>query len=221
MKQQRTYKRKMLDFSVNPALQVRMIARVVLILFGSLFLSGLIYYYFADREINNSLLRFHIHARNFLDFLLPIVLSSLFLSLALGLLIAMFLPKSFAGSLYRLERELKRIAAGDLSGKVCLRRSDQMTPLADQINQLLANWRKEMATIQRGLGKAHEICVAGTYLSPGERLEELEKIHGYLLSEVNKLRTSVDRSQNTEVGRRRQVAGFEVLGIRGGVRLKV
>ena len=73
----------MLDFSVNPALQVRMIARVVLILFGSLFLSALIYYYFADREINNSLLLFHIHARNFLDFLLPIVVSSLFFSLAM------------------------------------------------------------------------------------------------------------------------------------------
>jgi len=158
MKQPRPNKRKILNFSVNRALQVRMIGRIAIVMSGSLLLCGLIYFYFANQEITDSFRLFHIKAHNFLDFLLPVVAGSFLLSLVCGLIAVLFLPKSIAGGLYRLEQEVKRIASGELSGKIILRHGDQVIPLANQINLLLENWRARIILLQNALERANNIC---------------------------------------------------------------
>jgi hypothetical protein len=81
MNAKKTYKRKLLNFSVKRDMQFKMIAKIFLLLFISLLLSGAIFYQFANQEVTSSFQMFHIKARNFLDFLFPFIHSSFAISL--------------------------------------------------------------------------------------------------------------------------------------------
>lgn len=140
MNAQRTYKRKLLNFSIKRDMQLRMIGKICLLLFISLLLSSLIFYYFANQEVTASYQTFHIKARNFLDFLLPAVISSFLLSLALGVFASLFFPKTIVGGVYRIEQDLKKIREqGDLTLQIQLRDGDQVSSLAEEINAMLSD----------------------------------------------------------------------------------
>lgn len=155
----KAYKRKMLNFSINRGMQFRMIGKISLILFASQLLSGLIFFYFSNQEITASFQMFHIKARNFLDFLLPVILSSVLISLLIGFLASLFFPKPIAGALYRIEEDLKKIvASGDLSTRIQLRSGDQVMPVAEQINLLLAHQQRCKGEMKELSSELKQLC---------------------------------------------------------------
>lgn len=158
MSPQRTYKRKLLNFSIKRDMQFKIIGKIFLLLFGCLLLSGAIFYQFANQEITSSFQMFHIKARNFLDFLFPVVLSSFAISLVAGVIGSLFFPKPFAGGLYRIEKDLhKVIDTNDLTVQIKLRNGDHLIPLAEQVNQLLNDIRVRMSHVQLALKELEEI----------------------------------------------------------------
>ncbi len=94
MSEVKTYKRKLLNFSINRHMQFNMIGKICLILFVSQLLSGLIFFYFSNQEITASFQMFHIKARNFLDFLWPVVGASVLISVIVGFLASLFFSKA-------------------------------------------------------------------------------------------------------------------------------
>lgn len=145
----KVYKRKLLNFSIKRDLQFKIIGKIFLILFVSLLISGAIFYQFANQEITSSFKMFHVKARNFLDFLLPVVLSSFAISLIAGAVGSLFFPKSIAGGLYRMETDLHKVVdENDLRVQIKLRSGDQMIPLAEQVNLLLNDIRGRMYHVQ-------------------------------------------------------------------------
>lgn len=152
MNARRTYKRKLLNFSIKREMQFMMIGKIFLLLFVSLLLSSLIFYFFADREVTASYQMFHIKARNFLDFLLPAVLGAFVISLVVGAIGSLFFPKPIAGGVYRIEQDLQRvIEEGDLTVQIKLRQGDQVGPLADQINNLMTDYHGRVRRLDRAL----------------------------------------------------------------------
>lgn len=149
MSSAKTYKRKLLNFSIKRDLQFKMIGKIFLILFISLLISGAIFYQFANQEVTSSFKMFHVKARNFLDFLLPVVFSSFAISLIAGAIGSLFFPKAIAGGLYRMEKDLHKInEENDLTVQIKLRTGDQMIPLAEQVNLLLDDIRVRMSHVQ-------------------------------------------------------------------------
>ena len=68
------------------------------------------------------------------NFVLIVVLPVIFVILfSIGLI----LSRNLVGPIERLERELKEIISGDLTGRLQLRKKDQLKPLVDDINLLL------------------------------------------------------------------------------------
>jgi len=148
----RRYHRKLLNFSINRGLQLHMIGKIGLILFVSQLLCGLIFLYFSNQEITASFQMFHIKARNFLDFLWPVVISAVVISLVFGFIGSLFFPKPFAGGLYRIEEDLKYVVArGDLTHRIRLREGDQVMAVAEQVNLLLADLQSRVGTSQQQL----------------------------------------------------------------------
>lgn len=93
---------------------------------------------------------FHVKARNFLDFLLPVVISSFLISLVVGVIGSLFFPKPIAGGIYRIEQDLQRVIdQGDLTIQITLRNGDQVSTLAEQINSLLSDFRGKFAKVDR------------------------------------------------------------------------
>ncbi|MEE4254747.1 MAG: hypothetical protein V2I50_11970, partial [Desulfuromusa sp.] len=113
---------------------------------------------FANQEITSSFQMFHVKARNFLDFLLPVVLSSFAISLVAGVIGSLFFPKPIAGGLYRIEMDLQQVIDdNDLRVQTKLRDGDQLIPLAEQINLLLNDMRTRMNHVQLALTELEKI----------------------------------------------------------------
>ncbi|WP_020675678.1 hypothetical protein [Geopsychrobacter electrodiphilus] len=169
MKAERPYKRKLLNFSVNRSMQLRMICWISGIVFVCLLLSSAIYFQFANQEIEASFKMFHVKARNFLDMLLPVVGISFGTSLVCGVIASLFFPKHYAGALYRIEEDLNSIVeTSDLRLRIILRDGDQAGPLANQVNVLLADLQTRMAVAQQALEKLEEICAQNVGLDPAD-----------------------------------------------------
>ena len=152
MNTQRRYKRKLLNFSIKRDMQFKMIGKIFLILFISLLLSGAIFYQFANQEITSSFKMFHIKARNFLDFLLPVVLSSFVISLIAGVIGSLFFPRPIAGGVYRIEQDLQKIIDDkDFTVRIKLRKNDPLIPVADRINRLTGELRETLQKVDNQL----------------------------------------------------------------------
>ena len=174
MSEPRTYKRKLLNFSINRDMQLKMIGKIFLILFVSLLLSGLIFYQFANQEITSSFKMFHIKAQNFLDFLMPVVISSFLISLVAGVIGSLFFPKPIAGGLYRIEEDLKKATdENDWTTEIRLRGGDQLIPIAQRINRLLSDGRNRFETVREALEKLEN---ADVKQMDNEKLQEIRDL---------------------------------------------
>jgi len=127
--------RKMLNFSINRHLQLRLLVKVLGIVIVGVGIMAAVFYFYSNREINESYRQFHVNAKNFLDYLWPAVISSLILAIIAAISITLFLPQKIAGPLYRIEKDLKeRVSKGDLTVKFTLRKGDELTGLAEAVN---------------------------------------------------------------------------------------
>ena len=151
----RPYQRQVLNLTINRAMQLRMIGRIGLIILVSLFISSAIYFFFSNREITASFQLFHIHARNFLDLLLPVVVISFVVSLVIGGVATLFFPRSIAGGLYGIEREVRKVADGDLTVRIALRKGDAVHGLAAEVNRMVDGLHSRLRAVQALLEEAN------------------------------------------------------------------
>lgn len=124
-------------YSIKTNFQIRLFLKIAFIIFVSSAVSCGVFYFYADRKIVNSMGQFHIVAENFLDYLLPTILTSGILGFVAAMLITLFFPHSYGGPLYRIERDLKKIGDGDLTIRFHLRRGDELNELAESLNIML------------------------------------------------------------------------------------
>lgn len=137
-----TYKRR--NYFVNKEVQVRFAATLVFIsLLTSLQLVA--YIAFADNNLvakaakygltqNELMFSFIIvQQKDLLTKLLIYLVANMFLVGLFGL----FFSHRLTGPIYRLEKFIKRIAEGDLSGNVKLRKSDQFQSFATSVNTMV------------------------------------------------------------------------------------
>lgn len=182
MPSEKKYKRKrFFNYSIKGRLQLRMLVKIWTILFVSLLLAGIIFYFYSNISVGTSYRLFHVKAKNFLDFLWPVLVGGFVSSLVLGVLVALFFPHAFAGPLHRIENELGDIGRGNLCKKITLRKGSEIHDLADAINEMAGNLRNQVQGIKDAGDKINEIVQKA---SP-ENMEE----------SVVKLKESNDRLQ--------------------------
>lgn len=193
MSQNRTYKRKILNFSVNRAMQLRIIGKLTCILLLSLLFSSGVFYYYADRQVTASFLLFHIKARNFLDFLLPVVGVSFVISLVLGTIASLFFPKNIAGPLYRIEEDVRKVTEGDLTMQINLRAGDEGDSLAGQLNQTINLFRETIVNVHDSLHQAQKICSDSPEMISSEHLAKLQTSLEQIAQQINKFKVTAER----------------------------
>jgi methyl-accepting chemotaxis protein len=150
-----------------------MLLKIWTILFVASLFAGLVFYFYGNVNVGNSYRLFHVKAKNFLDFLLPVLVSGFVGSLVLGGLIALFFPHAFAGPLHRIERELVDIGAGNLDKVITLRKGSEVHELADAINDMAANLRVKMQNIKQ---VCEEINAGVEEFSAGDSESGLKRI---------------------------------------------
>lgn len=142
--------RKKLNLSVKKEFQRWLIVRI----FGAVLLSslvaGAILYLYARHEVMESFWQAHITIRRVSDLLWPVVLAGSAVSLISGTLLAIFLPQKIAGPIFHMERDLEKVAKGDLTVHITLRSDDTLKDLAASINQTVSALRVRIKRIQDG-----------------------------------------------------------------------
>jgi methyl-accepting chemotaxis protein len=129
------YKRKTINFSVNRRLQIRLFIKVLGVALVGIGLMATIFYFYSNREISESYRQFHVHAKNFLEYLFPAVTLSIAAAVLFAIAITLFFPLGIAGPLYRIEKDMKeKVGEGDLSVRFRLRDGDEVGNLAEAVN---------------------------------------------------------------------------------------
>lgn len=170
-------KRKIINYSIKRKLQVRLFIKTLGVALMGIALMATIFYFYSDREINNSFRLFHIHAENFTEYLFPAAVLSTVAAVILAIGIALFLPLSIAGSLYRIEKTLNEdVAEGNLSTTYNIRKGDELGDLADTLNSAMEKLGSRIKTI-REFAKKLESTVASME-NPDKNVKKLtEKIN--------------------------------------------
>jgi len=84
------------------------------------------------------------------------ILLSLLLVSPLIILIGILVSHRIAGPVYRIQRSLGTIAAGDLSLSIRLRKGDEMKDLADGVNSLIEQLRANVEEEKTAINSVHE-----------------------------------------------------------------
>jgi len=135
-----------------------MLFKIWAIILISLLVTGIIFYFYSDMNVGKSYRMFHIKAENFLDFLVPVLLTGFFASLVLGVVLSLLFPHAIAGPLYRIEREIVDIGRGNLRKEIVVRRGDELQDLADSINIMIMGLRDNIKTISDISGEIGDLA---------------------------------------------------------------
>lgn len=95
-------------------------------------------------------------------------------------LLAVFLSHKVAGPLYRIERFLRLVAAGDLSTKLRLRKGDELQDLAEALNEMTDDLKNRVNKLK------------GITNMAGLKLERLRIILGKKPPDINMVKTEVE-----------------------------
>lgn len=168
----KSFKRKrFFNFSIKKRLQLRMLVKIWIIIFITLLLTGIIFYFYSDINVGKSYRLFHVKADNFLDFLFPVLLTGFFSSLVLGFLAAVFFPYAIAGPIYRIEKELVDIGNGDLKKKIKIRKGDEVGDLAESMNIMVEGLRAKIKKMGDISGHIDELVAQAS----GENIDDIVK----------------------------------------------
>jgi methyl-accepting chemotaxis protein len=126
----------------------------LLVILGSI-ISGSVVYVMSKATVTTAFENSRLVIKSTADFILPAVMLSSALAVGLiGLLtimVTLFTSHQIAGPLYRVEKDLEAVAAGDLKKKVNLRRKDELKSFASNLNGTIEKLRSDMEEIKRGV----------------------------------------------------------------------
>ena len=147
MTAKRDYKRKKLNMKVKRELQMWLLLRILGVVIVSSLVAVLILYLYSRQEISATFYSAHIQLRRVSDLLFPVLAAGGVVSLLSGLSLALFLPQKIAGPVFRIQKGLSRIQAGDLTEEITLRKGDILTDLAASVNDATAAYRTRMQAL--------------------------------------------------------------------------
>ncbi len=193
-------------FQINFSIRFLALIVVEAILLGGLF------WYMSLNTLTTSYAGAQLKIENTSSFFFPsMMLSNLIVVVVVGLigLIGLiFISHKIAGPLYRFEKSLKEIGGGDLSHRITTRKNDQLTDLADTLNDFSSAIDNRMIDIKSNIGDIEELVKQmQSRLSPDEKgngtetgqlYKELSQKLDYLKSITDHFRTSKDNAEDGE-----------------------
>lgn len=147
-------------FFIKKNFQSRFILKFcILVLLGTM-ISTVLIFMFSQDTLTSSFNQSRLVVKTTSFAILPAVIYTNIITLILisfaTIFVTLFISHKIAGPMFRFEKEIKIIAGGDLTVKIHLRRKDQITELAYDINNMTANLNHKVSDIKTGLGKILE-----------------------------------------------------------------
>jgi methyl-accepting chemotaxis protein len=171
-------KNKRKKYFVNKKFQTEFIVKFCFLLTLGAVISGGIIYLMSRSTLTTTFVNSRLVIKSTADFILPTVFLSgavtvVLISLA-TIAIALFLTHRIVGPLYRLERVVDLVAAGDLTVCFHLRKKDEMKTLAANFKKMTEGLNESIGTMKSIAGRLK------TEINSQKGKEDLEALEGIL-----------------------------------------
>ncbi|HNW34441.1 MAG TPA: methyl-accepting chemotaxis protein [Candidatus Ozemobacteraceae bacterium] len=127
--------------------------------------------------------------RHFVTELWPRLLLLVLVNVIIVFIVSIMYSHQFAGPAYKLEKSIQRIASGDLTFEISLRRNDSLKELAVAINSMLARFRD---TLAQARGLSDDVAVKLGTMSKDEKFASLAKSAAELKQMIGQFKLDKD-----------------------------
>ncbi len=153
MTQERNRRR---NYFIKRKFQIKFILRFCTLLILGSIITATILYLLSEDTATTAFVNSRLSIVSTSDYILPALVGSslisiIFISIATAFVI-MYLSHRIAGPLFKIEKSIKEIGTGDLSLRIHLRTSDEITEIADSLNEMSENFNKRVLEIRRNAG---------------------------------------------------------------------
>lgn len=146
------------NYFIKKKFQASFSARFALLVLVEALLIGALFFLVARGTITTGYrgAEFHVeHTASFfyISFALIILIAGIAMSMV-GMAVFIFYSHRIAGPLFRFQKTLHEIALGDLTGRIRLRRKDQLGDLSDSMNRLTEELDRKIGSVKNELKTA-------------------------------------------------------------------
>lgn len=164
------------NYFIKKEFQVNFILRFCgLAVLGSV-ISGVILYLFSRGAVTTTFVNSRLSIMSTADYVLPALLGSSIITIAFISIVTagvvMYLSHRIAGPLYKIEKSIKEVGAGNLTVTIKLRSTDEITKMADCFNEMAGGLKTHLLEI-----KARACELSGEI--DGLKKKELDKAIDY------------------------------------------
>ena len=128
--------------------QPALLVSAQLIFIGSIVITSVVLLLVANRDLTESYFSAHLAIRNLREILLPTLVAVDLLGLVVSSALLVFYTHRVAGPSYRLCRILERVAAGDLSQRVRLRKGDYLQDVAASTDAMIRQMNARLSQLR-------------------------------------------------------------------------
>ncbi len=185
----KTYRRR--SYLIDRKFQGKFIARLsALVLIGGI-LTIVLLYLFGTQSKTVAIQNSRVVARSTADFILPLLVQTVIaVTILVGLtagLMTLLMSHKIAGPLYRFKKVMEALERGDFSSEFNIRSTDQLNSLADEVNSMIRNTKKEVLELKNS---AVSLKIKLDSLAENDLSENKRSI----LAELKKLSEELDRT---------------------------
>lgn len=144
------YKRR--HYFIKKGFQFKFILKFCLIILIGVIISTGLLFLFSQGTLTSSFHQSRLVIKNTALAILPAVIYTNLITLGLitlaTIIVTVFISHKIAGPMFRFEKDLEEIGAGDLTKNVTLRKKDQITDMAESLNKMIGSLHEKVFTIQ-------------------------------------------------------------------------
>lgn len=163
------YKNRRRNYFIKREFQARFILKFCILVALTALISSVVIYRFSSESVTTVFENSRLLIKPSTEFIMPGLILSSFISVILvgiaTVIVVLFVSHKIAGPLYKIEKSLGRIADGDLSFDVYLRKTDEAKMLAEafnnaarSLNNLLGAAAAETAKLNDELDELKKLC---------------------------------------------------------------
>ncbi len=132
-------------------LQMKFVSSFVIVCILSSILTSVVFNYLALIKLESLMWSTHINIKSTDELLRPLfininIINLLFVA-ALLIVTGLWLIRKITGPLYRMQKDIRKIATGDLSAGMTLRQKDELKDIAYELNIMIKSIRDRFAAI--------------------------------------------------------------------------
>jgi methyl-accepting chemotaxis protein len=175
---QRKYPHKRRHYFINKEFQFKFILKFCLLILAGVVVSTTLLLFFSQDTLTSSFQQSRLVIENTSKAILPALIYTSLLTLGLisfaTIIVTLFVSHQIAGPLFRFEKDLKEIGSGNLTKNVRLRGKDQLTAMAESLNEMTYSLRDNIFEIQTMIKELLES--ASQQKAPPELIDKVKRI---------------------------------------------